>query len=295
MRKTMFRVWVKDRGVASGGIWKLVFLVGFAQLLSGCAAQRQVGIPDYYAQSPEIAPEASPPKARPRKAVVSPRRSGPDLRYVTRVVSEKEISEMYRKDPDLRPIVCMEILGRLNTRARYYIPDDIKQKRPMKVPLDFSAYKNWTPLPREIEEVSELSRFILVVKKIPFIGWYEYGKLKADTQISIGKQEGWTKAGFYRVLDKDADHISASYPNAFGMPAPMPWALRIYDRVWIHGGDVVGGYASHGCINLPILPAENLFRWAPKGTAVLVLEDLDDLDDALEKYAARIDAAVEKH
>jgi len=57
--------------------------------------------------------------------------------------------------------------------------------------------------------------------------------------------------------------------------------LRIYGRVWIHCGDVTGGYCSHGCINLPLDAAVQLFKWADQRTLVLIVDSLDDLKQAL--------------
>lgn len=256
-------------------------VLGICVLLWGCAMQ-QVQIPDEYASAPrrEMEEEGPSPKdrGRPKKGVSTPG-------VTTRVITESEISKVCEKNPDLTPSKCLEILARLNTRARYYIPGDIKNRKPMKVPADFMAYRNWTPMPRDIPRLREVQRFILIVKNIPFLGWYEKGRLAGDTQICIGKMPSWTKTGIYKVLDKDIDHVSQSYPNAYGQPSPMPFALRIYDRVWIHAGDVVGGYCSHGCINLPLEPAVKVFHWADKNTFVLIVESLNDLPNNLDRHS----------
>lgn len=200
-----------------------------------------------------------------------------DMGWTERVITERELEKLSRKDPELSPSTARAILARLNNRAKYYIKEDIENGRPLKVPNNFSAFKYWSPMPVYISEVSDVSKFILVVKDIPFIAWYENGKLIGDAEICIGKKEGLTQAGVYRVENKDADHISRSYPNAFGEPAPMPWALRIYDHVWIHAGDIAKGYCSHGCINLPLMPAADLFKWADSRTVVIVAESLNSL------------------
>jgi hypothetical protein len=80
----------------------------------------------------------------------------------------------------------------------------------------------------------------------------------------------------YRVQEKDLNHMS-TYPNAYGESAIMPSALHIYERVWIHTGDVIGPNCSHGCINVPIAYSEKLYDWAEVGTAVLITESLKDL------------------
>lgn len=221
-------------------------------LLSGCSARRHV-----------TAPEAAV-----------------DTGWTERKLSEKELTEVTRENQHLDKKRALEVLARLNIRDREYIQEDITKGRPIKVPNDFGYYTTWSPMPGEIPEVSHLAKFILVVKSIPFIGWYEKGRLKSDTYICIGKKGEWTKAGLYKVENKDDDHISASYKNAYGDPALMPWALRIYGTVWIHAGDIEKANCSHGCINLPITPAQSLYEWADVGTNVLVLESLKELDKA---------------
>jgi len=81
----------------------------------------------------------------------------------------------------------------------------------------------------------------------------------------------------YKVEDKDPDHVSRSYSNSFGEPAWMPWAMRIYDHVWIHAGDVTGPKCSHGCIILPVDPAQEVYFWSNTGTRVIVLDSLAEL------------------
>jgi lipoprotein-anchoring transpeptidase ErfK/SrfK len=124
-----------------------------------------------------------------------------------------------------------------------------------------------------------------VVKDLAFLGWYENGKLVGDTHVCIGKKREWTKSGLHRVLAKDIRHVSSKYRSAYGYPSFMPYALRIYGQVWIHGGDVTGGNCSHGCINLPIEAAEKLYAWAKPGTIVMIVESAEELAPSLEKHA----------
>ena len=212
----------------------------------------------------------------------------PDMSLEEREVTEEEVLEACKKDPDLTPGMCFEILARLNSKDPTYIPKDMEKGAVLTAPNDFSSYKGWTPLPPHLPRIARVGKFVLVVKDIPFLGWYENGILAGDTQICIGKKKEWTKAGLYSVLDKDAGHISRTYRSAMGYPALMPFALRIYGRVWVHGGDVIGGYCSHGCINLPLETSEKLFQWADKGTPVLIVDSLEILHETLEKQSARL-------
>ena len=145
------------------------------------------------------------------------------------------------------------------------------------MPNDFRAYRNWTPLPQQVEKLAHLPKTILVVKDIPFIGWYENGKLVGDSLVGLGKPGEETDAGVYRILEKAVDKYSLSYRNDFGEPAWMPWAMRIYGTVWIHAGDIAGPYCSHGCVMLPMDPAEELFFWTDDQTTVVIVESLANL------------------
>jgi hypothetical protein len=201
--------------------------------------------------------------------------------WTVRVISEKELERLYQKDKTLSPSVSLRILAKLNARDFDYIAQDIRDGKPIKVPNDFNAFRSWTPLQKYIPDVADLPKFILIVKDIPFIGWYENGKLVGDSYICVGKVAGTTREGLFTVKEKDISHVSRSYPNAWGVPAPMPWALRVYDTVWIHAGDIVAGYCSHGCINLPIFPAMSLFAWAAPGTPVLIVDSLGTVPTVL--------------
>lgn len=217
-----------------------------------------------------------------RRVAVAP---PPDLSWTKRAISADQLHQLTERDPALTPAGCMEILARLNHKDRCYIRRDIKDGKALKVPNDFRAYLDWSPLPSHLEQVAQLPEFILVVKDIAFLGWYENGQLRGNTYVCIGRKPKWTRAGWYRVRNKDIDHVSSSYRSALGYPALMPFALRIYGRVWIHGGDVTKGNCSHGCINLPLDAAQQLYSWANPGTKVLIVESLQDLDEAIEKHS----------
>jgi len=200
-----------------------------------------------------------------------------DLSWTERAITAEELLELEKADPALTSAACQEILARLNHKDRSYIRQDIQKSKVLKVPNDFRSYLSWSPMPARLGPAADQPQLILLVKDIAFLGWYENGELIGDTYACIGKKKKWTRAGSYKVLDKDKDHVSSSYRSALGYPALMPFALRIYGTVWIHGGDVIGANCSHGCINLPLDAAEQLYFWANTGAAVLVVESFDDL------------------
>jgi lipoprotein-anchoring transpeptidase ErfK/SrfK len=75
-----------------------------------------------------------------------------------------------------------------------------------------------------------------------------------------------TPTGSFTILEKDPDHYSRSYD------APMPYMLRLTnDGVAIHGSNVREGWATHGCIGVPLDFARLLFAAASKGDLVVIL------------------------
>jgi len=104
----------------------------------------------------------------------------------------------------------------------------------------------------------DLSRQLLSV----FRGGHEIG----SAVILYGTDGKATPFGTFTILEKDADHYSRSYD------APMPYMLRLtQDGVAIHGSAVRQGWATHGCIGVPLDFARLLFGVADKGDSVVIL------------------------
>jgi hypothetical protein len=75
-----------------------------------------------------------------------------------------------------------------------------------------------------------------------------------------------TPTGSFTILQKAAHYVSHSYD------APMPFMLRLTDDgVAIHGSNVRQGWATHGCIGVPLDFANLLFAQASKGDLVVIL------------------------
>jgi lipoprotein-anchoring transpeptidase ErfK/SrfK len=104
----------------------------------------------------------------------------------------------------------------------------------------------------------DLTRQLLSV----FRGGHEIG----SAVILYGTDRKPTPSGIFPILEKDADHYSHSYD------APMPFMLRLTnDGVAIHGNNVREGWASHGCIGVPVEFARRLFAVARKGDLVAIV------------------------
>jgi hypothetical protein len=104
----------------------------------------------------------------------------------------------------------------------------------------------------------DLSRQLLSV----FRDGHEIG----SAVILYGADGKPTPAGSFTILEKNPDYYSRSYD------APMPYMLRLTkDGVAIHGSNVRKGWATHGCIGVPLNFARLLFAAARKGDPVVIL------------------------
>jgi hypothetical protein len=104
----------------------------------------------------------------------------------------------------------------------------------------------------------DLSRQLLSV----FRDGHEIGA----TVILYGAGGKPTPTGRFTILEKNPDYYSRSYD------APMPYMLRLTkDGVAIHGSNVRKGWATHGCIGVPLGFARLLFAAARKGDPVFIL------------------------
>jgi lipoprotein-anchoring transpeptidase ErfK/SrfK len=110
---------------------------------------------------------------------------------------------------------------------------------------------------------------IVIVLDIQRIYVFQNDKLIGFSTISTGKKGKETPIGAFNILQKNVDHKSNLYSNA-----PMPYMQRLtWDGIAIHGGDVPGYPASHGCIRLPHPFAKALYGLTQMNQEVVVLQD----------------------
>lgn len=84
--------------------------------------------------------------------------------------------------------------------------------------------------------------------------------------VSTGTTGRETPAGVFAILEKNKDHYSSLYDDAF-----MPHMQRItWNGVAIHGGPLPGYAASHGCVRMPFGFAEKVFDRTRIGMRVIV-------------------------
>src|SRR5258707_520469 len=87
--------------------------------------------------------------------------------------------------------------------------------------------------------------------------------------VSTGVKGRETPAGVFAVIEKDKDHHSTMYDDAW-----MPNMQRItWNGVALHGGPLPGYAASHGCVRMPYGFAEKLFDKTWIGMRVIISPD----------------------
>ncbi len=84
--------------------------------------------------------------------------------------------------------------------------------------------------------------------------------------VSTGTTGRETPAGVFAIVEKDKDHHSTMYDDAW-----MPNMQRItWNGIALHGGPLPGYAASHGCVRMPFGFAEGLFDKTQIGMRVII-------------------------
>ena len=84
--------------------------------------------------------------------------------------------------------------------------------------------------------------------------------------VSTGVKERETPAGVFAVIEKEKDHHSTMYDDAW-----MPNMQRItWNGIALHGGPLPGYAASHGCVRMPFGFAEKLYDKTRIGMRMII-------------------------
>src|ERR1044071_6496483 len=84
--------------------------------------------------------------------------------------------------------------------------------------------------------------------------------------VSTGVKGRETPAGIFAVIEKDIDHHSTMYDDAW-----MPHMQRItWNGIALHGGPLPGYAASHGCVRMPFDFADRVFDKTRIGMRVII-------------------------
>jgi hypothetical protein len=98
---------------------------------------------------------------------------------------------------------------------------------------------------------------------------YRNGLPVGISTISSGRPGNRTPTGVFTILERDVEHYSSLYDDA-----PMPYMQRLtWGGVALHGGNLPGYPASHGCIRLPHQFARLLYGVTRLGMTVIVTNE----------------------
>jgi hypothetical protein len=153
-----------------------------------------------------------------------------------------------RGPPAIVTLAAMALLSALTAGAA------AKQARPAS-PVEATA-------PREAGEPI----MAIVSIKSQRVTFYDADGWILRAPVSTGTTGRETPAGVFAVIEKDKDHHSTMYDDAW-----MPNMQRItWNGIALHGGPLPGYAASHGCVRMPFDFAEKLFDKTQIGMRVII-------------------------
>ncbi|MDA8215628.1 MAG: L,D-transpeptidase, partial [Nitrospiraceae bacterium] len=150
----------------------------------------------------------------------------------------------------------------------------------IKVPKHLEEIENFTPMPEYYQPAESEAKFILIDLSEQFLGAYEYGRLVFSVPVATGEKGNETPSGEFRITAFNSRHKSSLYfIEETNIPYPMHYGLRFHISrggvaYWIHGRDIPGYPASHGCIGLYDEEMQKKYYKYPKNP---VLEDAKTL------------------
>ena len=143
----------------------------------------------------------------------------------------------------------------------------------IKVPRRIEEISGFTPMAPTYPEAEQEAQFILIDQNEMFLGAYEFGRLVFSAPVAVGVEGYRLQNGSYRVDAIDLWHESSLYPvEGTDYPYPMHYGLRFHidkredgwSSYWIHGRDLPGYPASHGCIGLYDEEMQNEYYQEPE-------------------------------
>ena len=119
---------------------------------------------------------------------------------------------------------------------------------------------------------------IIVDRSEQMLYAYDGQELFMKQPVSTGLVDMPTPRGSFKIFSKvPSRYMQGPLPGIseqeYDLPG-VPWTMYFTNEgAAIHGAywhDKFGTVWSHGCVNLPISKAEELYKWTPLGTPVLV-------------------------
>jgi len=136
------------------------------------------------------------------------------------------------------------------------------------LPADAIAKQPHPGTPQEATAPRDAGEPIMAIVSIKSqqVTFYDADGWIVRAPVSTGIKGRETPAGVFAVVEKDKDHHSSMYDDAW-----MPNMQRIaWNGVALHGGPLPGYAASHGCVRMPFGFAEKLFDKTRIGMRVII-------------------------
>ena len=140
----------------------------------------------------------------------------------------------------------------------------------IKAPVRLADIAGFSPLPEISGAGEDDAQLIIVDLGEQFAGAYEHGRLAFALPIASGRASHPTPTGEFRISAFDRDHRSSLYfVQGTRTRYPMHYGLRFHVTpggvaYWMHGRDMPGFPASHGCIGLFDEPMQKTVYRSPK-------------------------------
>lgn len=137
---------------------------------------------------------------------------------------------------------------------------------------DFTRTANY-PYTHSVWLNQELMAQSVATRKVLILLGNQRGLYLVDNEVAMdfpvctGRGSKRTPTGSFCILQKDIDHYSNLYD------CPMPYFMRLtWSGIGMHVGDVYRTPASHGCIRMPRVACEPLYRALSYGSRVTITE-----------------------
>ncbi|MBI4709995.1 MAG: L,D-transpeptidase [Nitrospirae bacterium] len=135
-----------------------------------------------------------------------------------------------------------------------------------------------SPVPSFYPPAEKEEKYILINLSEQYLGAYENGGLVFSMPVATGRPGYETPSGDFRITAAHKNHVSNRYKiENTDTPYPMYYGLKFHQSrsgtgYYIHGRDVPGYPASHGCIGLYGESMQKKFYNEPKNP------ELDDIE-----------------
>ena len=139
----------------------------------------------------------------------------------------------------------------------------------LMAPSADATAKQVRPAPQTVENAPREAGepiMAIVSLKSQRVTFYDADGWIMRAPVSTGTKGRETPAGVFALIEKDKDHHSTMYDDAW-----MPNMQRItWNGIALHGGPLPGYAASHGCIRMPYGFAEEMFDKTRIGMRVII-------------------------